>query len=688
MAEIDRNYLDSSVAKGQIPDIWKKVDDIFEFEKRDQSDWINRFWDIYNCNLNENQSYAGNSKVYVPAVRDAIEARVKRFQSMLFPKIGNQIDVISESGDRPDATVAVLEHYVLTSALETLTPALLRAGDVEGQWSLEVMWSKKERIARRVREAFDEESQSTVLSLQAETVIHEGPLVEIIAAQDLGVYPMTSECIDDAEIVVRRLWLTDGGMDQHVEEGWFDKDARKAARKSTKRSPGQTRSGDAGQRKGQMGEGDLYCVYKVWADIRFPGSKQKEPAIIFMSSSNNILGIHANQYWSGRVPVISAPVEKIGGSFWGRSKVAHVEQMQYLLNDLINEGSDSAGFSVMPIVMTDPVKNPMVSSMILGLGAIWQTNPNDTQFVEFPPLWQHAFQTAAAIKMQIMESMDVNESMLGYAPKGRKNAQAIAQESQAAMASIVDTVRRLESGVFTPLLEWFYELDQQFRDDELLIMQTGRVGIQAKMERIQPFQLFERYWFKWNGSEQMMGAQRIQQMIAFMNVARGIPPQQLGNRRLDIGPILDFIAESVCGPVMKGEVLVDLSKQASLQPQYEDEIMANGLALPVNPTDNDAEHIPVHQQAAAQTGDPHGSIRAHILLHVRQMHEKTAMLGPQPQGAPGIPGGAGPGGPQPAPGVAGTPRPGAIPAPARNVQNPAGAVHPDHLLDQSAAPRG
>ncbi len=684
MIDHKRNYVDSSVCRDQVAKAWKIIQNQFEYEKRDQSDAIGRYWDIHNCILNDNQSYSGNSHVYVPAVRDATEARVKRFQSMLFPKIGNQLDVISESGDRPDATVAVLEHYVLTSNLETLNPAVLRLGDVEGQWSMEVMWSKKEGVARRVREVFDEASQTNVLSLQTETVVHEGPRIEAIAAQDLAVYPSTAESIDDAEIVTRRLWLTDSAMDQYVEEGWFDEKARQGAAKTTKNSPAQNRATDAGQRQ-QPNSDDLYQVYKAWFDIRFPGEKEKTSGIVFLTSAKNILGIHANHYWSGRTPVVSAPVEKIAGSFWGRSKYAHVEQLQYQLNDLTNMATDSGGFSVMPIVMTDPVKNPMISSMILGLGAIWQTNPQDTQFVEFPPLWQHGFNIAAALKMQIMESMDVNESMLGAAPKGRKNAQAIAQESQAAMASITDTVRRYETGILTQLMEWFYELDQQFRDDELLIMETGRIGVQAKMEKVPPFQLYERYWFKWNGSEQMMGAQRIQQMLGFLNVVRGIPPQQLGMRRLDIGPIIDFIAESVCGPVMKGEVLIDLIKEATMKPEQEDEIMVNGLPLPVHPADNDAEHIQVHQQSAGATGDPHATIRAHIMLHVRQIHQKNPT--PQPgQGEPGIPGGQM--SQQQQPGVAGSPKPGAMPAPQRVMQNPAGAIHPDQMQDQSAMPRG
>lgn len=81
------------------------------------------------------------------------------------------------------------------------------------------------------------------------------------------------------------------------------------------------------------------------------------------------------------------------------------------------------------------------------------------------------------------------------------------------------------------------------------------------------------------------------------------------------------------------------------------------------------------------TGDPVGKFRAHIMEHMKAMQTKLQkqMGAQQPQGMPGVPGGAGPG-------VAGTPRLGAQPSMPRP-QQPPGAIHPDHIQDAMAGPR-
>lgn len=231
-----------------------------------------------------------------------------------------------------------------------------------------------------------------------------------------------------------------------------------------------------------------------------------------------------------------------------------------------------------------------------------------------------------------------------------------------------------------PLLEWFFEMDQQFRDDDLLIEVEGEVGVQAKVQKIPPQQFNNRYWFKWTGVDQMMGAQRVQQMLTFMNVLRGMPPQALGGRTLDITPIIDYSAEVILGPTIAPQVIVDNRHKLSLPPEQENEIMHNNMDMPVNPLDDDTEHIQAHQEAARTTGDPAGHFRLHILKHVAQAQQKaTAQAPPQLKGLPGVPG---------APGVAGTPRMGAVPGQQRPLQQPAGAIHADQMPDQMAGGRG
>jgi hypothetical protein len=334
----------------------------------------------------------------------------------------------------------------------------------------------------------------------------------------------------------------------------------------------------------------------------------------------------------------------------------------------------------MPIVMTDPLKNPQYSSMVMAMAAVWSTNPNDTKVVEFPPLYQHALTIKGAIKAQIMESMEVNETMLGKAPAGRKNAQAVAAQSSEALATIGDVVKRFEFGIMNKIMEWFYDLDLQFRDEELAVLIDGEHGVQSIIEKIPPQQVGHRYWFKWLGADKAMGAQNNQQLISWMNVLRGLPPNVLNGRKLDLGPMIDFLNEAICGPTMAQNVLIDERHKISVPAEMENEFMVNNIPAFVCTLDNDIEHIQEHQRGAQITGDPTGKFRQHIMEHMAAIQAKQQQQ--QPKGMPGIPGGGG------QPGVAGTPKPGAVPAGPRAGQNPAGSIHADSMQDPQAGMRG
>src|SRR5258708_26122449 len=60
--------------------------------KEEQADRIEEFWNIYNATIDENQQYTGNQQAYIPAVRDAINARTKRVLNILFPANHKHVD--------------------------------------------------------------------------------------------------------------------------------------------------------------------------------------------------------------------------------------------------------------------------------------------------------------------------------------------------------------------------------------------------------------------------------------------------------------------------------------------------------------------------------------------------------------------------------------------------------------------
>ncbi len=665
--------------------LYQQIESGYTEEKKEQTRNIEEYWKVYNCELGDDQQYNGDSQIYEPITRDALEARRKRFTAMLFPSVGENIECISEQGDIPQATLAMQQYYVRKMDLRAMASMLFLNGDVEGQYSVMLDWVRKEREITVKKSTLIDDSTEEIPSIEKEIVVDEMPEVTIIAAQDLWFFPSTITDIQDAEIVSVALRLTDDALDDMVERGLLLKkpvdQLVKSAGTDQSKWAARARTAEAGV-KIKAGQ-KFTLIYQVFTRLKI--EDKKVPVIIFYGGESDILGIIKNPYWSQKIPIITEPVDKVAGTLWGKSRVAPVAPLQYQLNDICNMGMDSAMYTLLPIVMTDPLKNPKTGSMVMAAAAIWETSPADTNIVDFPPLYQHALTLRGSIKQQIMESMDVNETMLGVAPQGRKNAAAVGQQSAEGMATIGDVVKRFENGVMNQILQWNYELDLQYREEDLMIVQQGEHGVKAILERIPPQQVSTRYWFKWLGADQAMGAQRVQQMIGFMNVLRGIPPEQLNGRKLDIGPILDFASEAVFGPTLAQNILIDQRHMMSLPPEIENEILHNNLPAHVSPDDDDLYHLQSHQAAAALTGDRYGGFRVHIMEHMQSMQRKQ--MEQQPKGQPGIPGGMGlAGGPQA--GVAGTPRPGSMPAEQRVVQNPPGAINPDQMQDGMAGMRG
>ena len=386
--EVDeiKNYAKDKSLQEKLSKIYEQVTTGFKEEKQDQSDNIDEYWDIYNCDLGENQQYDGDSQIYEPIVHDAIEARRKRFTGMAFPNVGSNFEVISEQGDMPTSTTATLQQYIKKVNLRSIVSTLFLNGDVEGQWSLMPDWKTSERtIKQKIKKPIEGTDEYTV-EIEEQTIYDEGPELTIIPAQDLWMFPATASNVQDCEIVAVALRLTDEAIDDKVDEGIFLKGAVKLLQKDAGEDQvkwaEKERTKDAGVR---MKAGQKFSlIYMVFAKLKLDG--EKCPAIIYFGGPSNVLGVIKNPYWSQKIPIITEPISRVAGSAWGKSMVAPVAALQYQLNDISNMGQDSAMYTLMPIVMTDPMKNPQYSSMVMAMAAVWSTSPNDTKVIEFPEI--------------------------------------------------------------------------------------------------------------------------------------------------------------------------------------------------------------------------------------------------------------------------------------------------------------
>lgn len=661
----------------------------------DQNDRFNDtmdYWDVYNCKLNQKQFYDGNSKVYVPIVHAAIEARKTRFSNQLFPQSERYVEVTSTDQTVPYPQMALAEHYVRLAQLKTkVVPALLRNGDVEGQYTIYASWEKRTRwIASKVSKPAmiddmgTEDPDETVEDIEEEEVKDGFPNVEVIADADLCVMPATADSLDEAIaggglVCIARRW-TKGKIKTMMASKAIDKKEgqvlldRLTDSVDTRKDKASRAIMAAGVRK--EGRGAYALVYEIWGLIDTGDGDRL--CQMFFAGADNVLSVKRNPYWSDALPIKSVPVQKIQGSFKGQSPVKPVADFQYMANDACNEGMDNMHYALMPIVMTDPEKNPRLGTMVLSMAAIWQTSPNDTQFAKFPELWKDALEIVASAEGKIMQVLSVNSAMMSQGGPYRKPTQAeIAAEQQVDILTTADAVTVIEEGILTPLIQLFVEMDAQYRDKEITVRQYGALGLQAEMREVPLIQLDRRYQFRWFGVEAARTVQQIQQQIAALNVIRGVPPQLYPGYILDVAPMMVQIAENAFGPRLAPLTFKDVRSQLSMDPETENELMSDGVEMPVHPMDDHQMHMNAHIQEIKATRDPTGTLRQHMLQHQKLMAE---MAQAQVAAQGGMPGQAqGPG--------SGPPRMGAQPDMIRNVQNPPGAIPVDNMQDPGAMPR-
>lgn len=655
-------------------------------------------WDAYNCLLGDRQFYSGTSKIFVPIIKNAVRARKTRFVNQLFPKSDRHVDCVTSNGEVPHEEIALIENYVTRTKLRTeVAPALSVNGDVEGQYNVYVGWSTaarhvswKEEKPIKVAggEIPIEQRGDGIEEMMHDVVLEDRPTVEVLSDADVCILPVTVNNIEEAleqggSYTVIRRW-TKSQIKQMADDGEIREDSAeyltgemdKALKAENYWNSGKHHADAAGIKE----KGRVALVYETWSRLKVEGEMRL--CKIYFGGNKLILGCKLNPYWNDRCPGISLPVEKVSGVVKGQSLVAPCLTLQYSANDAVNEGMDSAAYALCPIIMTDPTKNPRVNTMILDIAAVWETSPNDTKFATIPAVWKEAFDIVSAAKQEIFQTLSVNPAMMpqGTGGKQKRNQAEIANEQQVDLISTADSVTTLED-VFSQIVQRFAEYDAQFRTQDTLVKVYGHAGMKASLQRVPPLRMGSDYIFVWSGVEQARNAAMIQQQIAFLNVLRGIPPQMLSGRRIDMVPAIENAVGSVFGHRIAPKIFIDESTAYMYPPEWENEhALDENHEWPVSMQDDDKHHIEVHGKRFKELGPGLNPVtdryRAHLFAHMMQLQKKSQQAQGGPPGQPGTPGGG-------QPGIAGTPKPGAQPGQQR-MKGPPGSLHQDRLPSAGA----
>jgi hypothetical protein len=676
-------------------DLAKLFDDIergFE-DQKPRSDDIERYWEAYNCILNECQYYAGIAEIFFPIIHDAVEARATRFVNQLFPPGGRAIEQTTDGQQHP-GLLGLLEYFLREALFETkVAKPLSKHLDIEGHGSLYMDWGEIERqivsrethgprvpLAGQMVEAPGEE----IKDIKEEMIVEGRPVFEVLHDCDVLVLPPSADSIDEAlanggSVNIVRRW-SKTKIDQMVEQGQIVKRSAKAL----KDAMAKMEKGDFNQEKkllehvGIHAKGQEATIWETWKllplDDEGAYTEKGSPRLcrIFFGPDRGALGAKRNPNWNDRCPLISEPVEKVAGVFKGKSKIAHVASLQYEANDAANEGADAATLSAGPIIRYDPETSP--GPKVLAIGALWPGKPGSIEFMEFPDLTPRAVTRVQIALQSIFQSLGVNPSMMPQQTRSNKPSQAqVAQDQAVDLLTTAEGVKVLSQSIFTPMLGWMVDLDYQYREDDITVRAFGQMGREAKLEKVAPLQNRTGFSFLWRGAEQVkMMAMMQQQGAQLINIARGMRQELAAEgMQLRLAPVFEAAFQNTFGAVLGSQVLIDQRHQLTTPPDEENEMLLEGFDVHVHPLDQDAEHLKSHMPALQQTGDPHGTIRAHIQAHIMSMQMKNMASMQRQQAQSG-------GGPQPGGGGGpGQPKPGAVPGQPQLAKRPDGAVHPD-----------
>lgn len=676
------------------------------------------YWEAWNCRLGTGQNYAGNSHCYVPIVRNAVKALRTRFTNQLFPQTGRHISVISHDEESPAALVALLEHYVRRADLRDLVvPAMIVAGQVEGQMTVIVSWTDRKRsTVERIPEPIrlmgmdlPAEIAEPVERLKEEEISDAGPNVEIVLDSDLCVLPGTADSIDEAieaggsVTTIRR--YNKERLKELVEDKEFDAEtveellAGIGKESDTTRDLEKKNLESAGIRR----KGQFALLYRTWCkiDVGTGKDRQKRLVVAWFGGLNKILSCKLCPYWCDLPDVITMPLDKLPGNIKGMSQLQPgVIDMQIAANDALNEALDQLTYNLLPPILYDPEKVPNVDSLVLDLQAAWAAPPGSLQAFEFKNTMPDALEAIGAAERYINMALNVSPAQLPFSTalqRSKPNQAMVAMEQQILLENTDNAVTGIEgehAGIMTPMIQRFAWYDAQFRDREKTVRSYGELGLKVEMVTVPPIQQGRRWEYQWYGVEANRTVQRVQQQIAAANVLRGLaqdPSVMQSGKRLNMVPIIQSVVESAYEPSLASRIFEDVTKLTTVDIELENEMLQQGLRVHTSPMDNDPEHMRAHMQlfqSLVPGSLPHAETAQHLAGHQQQMQMKAQAQAAQAmQMMMGSPAGQMPG--QRASRGGGPPRmpqPGGQPAMPRQGRQPAGRIPQDNMTMSGVIP--
>ncbi len=235
--------------------------------------------------------------------------------------------------------------------------------------------------------------------------------------------------------------------------------------------------------------------------------------------------IHPNPFYTKRRPYKDARLLRVVDEYYGRGVTEAMASMQYMLNDINNLTIDNITNSLNPIILINEDLVTNVESLRIAPNAKWFVDPAGVQFITPPNVAQVGLATINMMQGFIQDASGASFIAQGQAaPRGRGRAQNSAsgmglllqQNSQAFQFALTE----LEEQLMIPMLEWNYQLAEQFMTEKLPLLVGGERNLPLIEEHVGFEDIFGQYRYTWKGAQGVREQMQLtQQMQNFMQLA-------------------------------------------------------------------------------------------------------------------------------------------------------------------------
>ncbi|UOF77406.1 portal protein [Caudoviricetes sp.] len=609
MSEKPKNYADDEKVRARV--LREIVPLINEVRTRKQV--LNQMWHSFTkvwTMEHDRQGYLGRSNLYIPAGRKGVETLTAQLVSGTFP-VDDPFNVTPRFDEFADQALTVkgaVEWGLAQAQVRARAEAYYRSLLITGNAVTKDGWRTK-KVNARVRGTSKDKYKDSKLFLAADgftdvpTTVFDGPTFDLKNPANIYVWPETVQDLREAALVFEDMSMTYRDLYSECLQGRCQKEQLELVKAGEK---GDQTTLNEQQKLESQGIPNTEAsgrtaparidVTEIWLDFD-PAAESWDletndtvrPMVILVTSkSGKVLKVMDNPFNHQTPPYSVGRIGVIEGRFWGSGQVETIRDLQALLNDQTNQGTDCATYHLNPQVVANP--NLLV-------GEVADIEPGAIQYVldinngikfDRPP--GDLIQSAAILTSQttswMQDYIGAPPVLSGGSAPGRafRSATGIGTAQRNAQVPLQEIIRACETETWEPTLRRTWFGIQQFASDELLLKVSG------KAVRVPVTELVGDYMFKWWASSQAQNTQvKGTQLTQLLNILASPNMQALLKQsgiKLNPKPLLKKLYEEVFGfrdidDVLVNEVMGAAGMQVSGQvPNIGD---GNGQMLPENP---------------------------------------------------------------------------------------------------------